>query len=179
MLYYNLDKEEVEGVVEEMGYKLPENYFETNFDYYINRTTHGSTLSRLVHAYLANIINRRSLSMQLFQEALTSDYVDIQGGTTGEGIHCGVMAGTVYLVLSSYAGLNLRSDKVKICPKLPESWDNIKFGFNFRDEQYQLAISEKEIEVLVKSHSKKNIIIHLCGKEFFIPVNVSKKFSIN
>ncbi|MBE9510259.1 MAG: HAD-IA family hydrolase [Bacteroidetes bacterium] len=179
MLYYNLDKEEVEGVVEEMGYKLPDNYFEANFDYYINRTTHGSTLSRLVHAYLANLINRKKLSMQLFQEALTSDYVDIQGGTTGEGIHCGVMAGTVYSVLNSYAGVNLRSDVVKICPKLPGSWDKIKFGFKFRDEQYQLVIGEKEIEILIKSPSKKKINIHLCGKEFPIPVNVNKKLGIN
>ena len=179
MLYYNLDKEEVEKVIEEMGYKLPDNYFEANFDYYINRTTHGSTLSRLVHAYLANILNRRGLSMKLFQEALTSDYVDIQGGTTGEGIHCGVMAGTVYSVLNSYAGLNLRSDIVKICPKLPESWEKIKFGFKFRDEQYQLVIGEKEIEILVKSHSKKKINIHLCGKIISIPVNVNKKLIIN
>jgi len=179
MLYFNLDKEEVEKVIEEMGYKLPDNYFEANFDYYINRTTHGSTLSRLVHAYLANIINRRSLSMKLFQESLTSDYVDIQGGTTGEGVHCGVMAGTVYLALSSYAGLNLRSDIVKISPKLPESWDKLKFGFKFRDEKYRLVIGEKEIEILIKSPSKKKIKIDLCGKEFSIPVNVNKKISIN
>ena len=117
--------------------------------------------------------------MKLFQEALTSDYVDIQGGTTGEGIHCGVMAGTVYSVLNSYAGLNLRSDIVKICPKLPESWEKIKFGFKFRDEQYQLVIGEKEIEILVKSHSKKKINIHLCGKIISIPVNVNKKLIIN
>ena len=179
MLYYNLDKEEVEEVVEEMGYKLPDKYFEANFDYYITRTTHGSTLSRLVHAYLANLINKRKLSKQLFQESLTSDYNDIQGGTTGEGIHCGVMAGTVCLVLNSYAGLNLRSDIVKICPKLPESWDNLIFGFKFRDEHYRLVVREKEIEILVKSPFRKEIIIHLCGKEFSIPVNVNKRISIN
>jgi len=89
------------------------------------------------------------------------------------------MAGTVCLVLNSYAGLNLRSDIVKICPKLPESWDKITFGFKFRDEHYRLVVREKEIEILAKSPSRKEIIIHLCGKEFPIPVNVNRKVNIN
>jgi len=36
-------------------------------------------------------------SWDLYLEALTSDYIDIQGGTTKEGIHAGVMAGTVLM----------------------------------------------------------------------------------
>lgn len=175
MLYYILDKEEVEKVLFEMGYNLPDNYFEANFDYYINRTSHGSTLSRLVHAYLANLTDRKELSLKLFKEALTSDFIDIQGGTTGEGIHCGVMAGTVYSILSSYAGLNLRSDVVKICPELPELWNNIKFSFNFRDEKYEMETGKDEIQVLIKSASKNKINLHLCGKKIDVPVDVKKK----
>ena len=45
--------------------------------------------------------------------------------------------------------------------------------------QAQVSKTEKEIEILVKSPFRKEIIIHLCGKEFSIPVNVNKKLSIN
>jgi hypothetical protein len=41
------------------------------------------------------------------------------------------------------------------------------------------VIGGKEIEILIKSPSKKKINIHLCGKGFSIPVNVNKKLSIN
>ena len=64
---------------------FPDDYLENNFDYYIERTSHGSTLSRLVHARLAWLMGRKELGWGLYMDALRSDLVDIQGGTTGEG----------------------------------------------------------------------------------------------
>jgi trehalose/maltose hydrolase-like predicted phosphorylase len=68
-----------------MGYKLPADFAEKNFNYYIARTSHGSTLSRLVHARLAWEMEMLDRGWELYMDALRSDLVDIQGGTTGEG----------------------------------------------------------------------------------------------
>jgi alpha,alpha-trehalase len=46
----------------------------------------------------------------VFQEALLSDVVDIQGGTTPEGVHLGLMAGTVDVRQRCDTGLELRGD---------------------------------------------------------------------
>jgi len=85
-----LKKEEVDALLADMGYNLPEDYLEKNLRFYLARTSHGSTLSRVVHAQLANMVGDESLSWELYYDALESDYNDIQGGTTGEApLHCG------------------------------------------------------------------------------------------
>ena len=132
MSFYNLGESEVTRIIESLGYRLPEDYMKTNFDYYIDRTSHGSTLSRLVHARLAWQMGNREIGWSLYLEALRSDLVDIQGGTTGEGIHCGVMAGTVYDVISTYAGLNLRGNIPELNPSLPYHWKGLDFRFMHR-----------------------------------------------
>ena len=61
-------------------------------DYYLRRTSHGSTLSKVVHAWLLARRDRRQ-AWEYFLQALDSDVADVQGGTTREGIHLGAMAG--------------------------------------------------------------------------------------
>ena len=92
-----------------LGYKLPADYLQRNLEYYFGRTSHGSTLSRIVHARLASIAGNREMSWNLYSDALASDFVDIQGGTTAEGIHAGVMAGTVLIALSYICRYFVRS----------------------------------------------------------------------
>ena len=53
---------------------------------YQARTSHGSNLSRVVHAWVLSRSNRRE-SWDLFRAALESDVGDLQCGTTPEGIH--------------------------------------------------------------------------------------------
>ena len=72
-------------------------------DYYDRRTSHGSTLSLVTYAGVLAGLDPTS-SWQRFLEALDSDVGDVQGGTTKEGIHMGVMSGTLDLLQRSYAG---------------------------------------------------------------------------
>ena len=165
MTFYNLDKEEVDRMLQRLGYKMPAAYFRKNLDYYLARTSHGSTLSRVVHARLALLADEKQLSWELYHDALTSDYQDIQGGTTGEGIHAGVMAGTIWVALTAYAGLNLRTDVVKLNPDLPQHWRRISFGFSFQGDEYECEIKQNILRIKVTSSEKKNIRIEVNGVE--------------
>ena len=66
-------------------------------DYYDRRTSHGSTLSLITYAGGLAGLDPAS-SWRRFVEALESDLGDVQGGTTKEGIHMGVMSGTLDLL---------------------------------------------------------------------------------
>jgi trehalose/maltose hydrolase-like predicted phosphorylase len=165
MSFYNLGTAEVQGILNGLGYDLKEDFAKRNFNYYLERTSHGSTLSRLVHARLAWEMGMPDKGWELFMDALRSDLVDIQGGTTGEGIHCGVMAGTVYDVLVSYAGLNLRGDAPALDPKLPGHWKGLDFRFNFRGKTYFVSISGQQIKISGENMGKDQIKFHLCGEE--------------
>ncbi|MBE9492563.1 MAG: beta-phosphoglucomutase family hydrolase, partial [Bacteroidetes bacterium] len=156
MTFYNFDQETVDGIFSSLGLNLPEDYLEKNLAYYLQRTSHGSTLSKIVHARLANMIQDKELSWKLYHDALTSDYQDIQGGTTGEGIHAGVMAGTILVAIQSFAGLNLQGDFASFSPNLPEHWRKISFGFNFKETKYFCVVLKDKIEILA---SRKTSII--------------------
>ncbi|MDD3961748.1 MAG: beta-phosphoglucomutase family hydrolase [Bacteroidales bacterium] len=140
MIFYNLNNETVTALLQEMGYQVPSGYIADNLDYYLQRTSHGSTLSRVVHAYLARVIGQDDLSWELFQEALQSDANDIQGGTTAEGIHAGVMAGTLEIVQKAFAGLDLRGNTIIFNPKMPKHWRRMTFRFRFRGERFEADI---------------------------------------
>ncbi len=170
MTYYLLNEEEVRRIIEKMGYNYGKDFFRKHFDYYIRRTSHGSTLSRVVHAYLANKMGNRKIGWNLYMEALTSDYMDIQGGTTGEGIHAGVMGGTVMEVLTNFCGIDLHSDPLKIDPRLPEHWKKVRFGFTFRKNYYIFELYPDRFRLRVKARKpdSKKVSIIVRGKEHAI-----------
>ena len=163
MTFYNLGEKEVSHLIQTLGYRIPQDYFRTNFDYYLHRTSHGSTLSRLVHARLAWKMGDKETGWGLYLDALRSDLVDIQGGTTGEGIHCGVMAGTVVDVVYTYAGLEINGDIPGLHPTLPERWKSLEFGFLFRGLRYQVRISGKKLTISCMGCGKKEIKVDICG----------------
>lgn len=169
MTSYNLGSEEVQRIMHELGYDVPEDFAKRNFDYYIARTAHGSTLSRLVHARLAWELGMTDTGWELYMDALRSDLLDIQGGTTGEGIHCGVMAGTVFNVMASYAGLDLRGDIPSIDPKLPEHWKGLDFSFTFKGKTFLVSISGQQVKISCKNRGTDQIKFHLCGEEIELP----------
>ncbi len=164
MAFYNLEADEITGILEGLGYSTGANLLADNFDFYIQRTSHGSTLSRIVHAYLANRLGRRDFAWGLYMEALSSDYVDIQGGTTGEGIHAGVMGSTLLFVIRSIAGIKFNGKILSMEPQLPEGWKNVKFGFAFRKNNYTFEIFPRSIIVEMKNADDQPVEISISGK---------------
>ncbi len=174
MAFYNLGNEEVTRMLVNMGYDVPDDYIKKNFDYYIQRTSHGSTLSRLVHARLAYKAGQTDTAWKLYMESLESDLNDIQGGTTGEGIHCGVMGGTVYDTLVAFAGLDLSGEVPVLNPKLPAGWKSMEFQFGFRGDRCLVTISGSDGKIIVTESEKTKIKLHICGNDLeLVPGQVS------
>ena len=163
MTYYNLGEEEVEKLITHLGYAGIENRLEKNFNYYLERTSHGSTLSRVVHAFLAKLTGNADLCKKLYFEALASDYVDIQGGTTGEGIHVGVMGGTVLSAITIFAGLNWMGETLRLDPELPHNWKELSFNFEFRGGQYKFRITPGKLHAIFSSPEVREARIFVRG----------------
>lgn len=157
MIFYNLKKDEVDLLLSEMGYSLPEDYLEKNLHYYLKRTSHGSTLSKVVHSQLANMVGNKELSWKLYNDALESDYNDVQGGTTGEGIHAGVMAGTLLIALSNFAGIDLRGDKLSINPQMPQRWTAIATKLQFKQIDWKVEVTGEMVDVVASKETTVTI----------------------
>ncbi|MFG1807749.1 glycoside hydrolase family 65 protein [Streptomyces sp. NPDC049040] len=120
MLGYLFPPAELASLFRRLGYRLDDDRWLATVDHYLARTSHGSTLSGLVHGWVL-ARSRRADAWTYVREALLGDVADIQGGTTGEGIHLGAMGGTLDLVQRGLTGLEPRPDTLRLDPvPLPE-----------------------------------------------------------
>lgn len=146
MLFYLFSAEALIEIFSRLGYRFDGSMIPRNIDYYLHRTSHGSTLSGIVHAWVL-ARSCRCGSWTLFKQALESDISDIQGGTTAEGIHLGAMAGTVDLLQRCYTGLELRGDELWFNPALPDELSRLKFRLRHRGHSLRVEIADGVLSV--------------------------------
>jgi trehalose/maltose hydrolase-like predicted phosphorylase len=140
MLGYLFAPDELSGLFGRLGYRLDEAAWRRTVDYYLARTSHGSTLSGLVHGWVLGRA-RHGEAWTRVKEALASDVADVQGGTTEEGIHLGAMAGTLDLVQRGLTGLETRDGALWLDPApLPELGE---FGFSVRHQGVGVRVRMK------------------------------------
>ncbi|MFE0583183.1 glycoside hydrolase family 65 protein [Streptomyces sp. NPDC058874] len=115
MLGYLFRPSELARLFARLGYRLDDELWRRTVAYYLRRTCHGSTLSSLVHGWVL-ARQQGGSAWRYCQEALLSDIADVQGGTTGEGIHLGAMGGTLDLVERGIVGLDPGTDGLHVDP---------------------------------------------------------------
>ena len=110
-----------------------------SIDYYLPRTSNGSTLCRIVHSWV--LARRdRTRSWQMLKEALESDISDVQGGTTAEGIHLGAMAGTVDLVQRGQTALEIIDGVLHLNPCVPEELEQIELRLLYQGSRLEAEV---------------------------------------
>ena len=162
MLFYLLSSDELGEIFARLGYDYDEGTIPQAVDYYLERTAHGSTLSRVVHAWVL-ARSDRSRSWEFFLEALESDVSDTQGGTTAEGIHLGAMVGTLDLLQRCYTGLEVREDVLWLNPQLPTELRRLAFTILYRGQLVELEFADDRVTVASQTTSGIPISIGLDG----------------
>ncbi|MDV3296326.1 MAG: beta-phosphoglucomutase family hydrolase [Brachybacterium paraconglomeratum] len=146
MLFYLFSAEGLSELFARLGYPFESAVIPRTIDYYLQRTSEGSTLSGVVHAWVL-ARSARSRSWPLFVQALRSDIDDIQGGTTAEGIHLGAMAGTVDLLQRCYPGLELRAGELRFHPRLPDEIERLSFQLHYRGHSLAVELTPRALTV--------------------------------
>ena len=163
MLFYLLSSDELSELFGHLGYRFEPEMIPRNIDYYLDRTSHGSTLSAVVHAWVL-ARSQRERAADLFVRALESDVADIQGGTTAEGIHLAAMAGSVDLLQRCFSGLELRRDRLILNPYWPEELGRLEFTIQYRDHPLTLQLSGTSAEVRAGSSLERPVLV-VCRDE--------------
>ena len=159
MLGYLFPPSELRALFDRLGHRLDEDIWRRTVDYYLARTSHGSTLSSVVHAWVLARA-RRSEAWRFCQEALRSDIADVQGGTTGEGIHLGAMAGTLDFVQRGLSGLETRRQALWLDPVPPPELSSYEFAVRYQGHwgvRLRFEPGRLEIEVPPSNRSPINI----------------------
>lgn len=163
MLFYLFSPEELRGLFARLGYEFDEEALRRNVEYYQTRTSHGSTLSKVV---FTSVVHRQDCEAgcKLFLSALRSDLYDVQGGTTPEGVHLGAMGGTVDIVTRHYAGLELGREAVSLAPDMPGRMRRLRFRFQHRRRWYDAEITHHRLLVSVDEAEPRTVSVEVYGR---------------
>jgi alpha,alpha-trehalase len=177
MLFYLFSAEELEELFARLGYPFPADTIPKNVAYYAARTSHGSTLSRVVDSWVLARSDRAG-SWRLFCEALESDVADIQGGTTAEGIHLGAMAGTVDLVQRGYTGIETRGDVLRLNPRLPEELGCLRMSLRYRGHALDLEVRQDALEVRARDSNSVPLALVVVDTPHTLAPGEARRFEL-
>jgi alpha,alpha-trehalase len=164
MMIYLLPPKDLARIFQRLGYRFEEDTVRKTVAYYLPRTSHGSTLSKVVHASVIDRIDR-ARSWDLFQEALQADFADVQGGTTPEGIHLGAMGGTLDIVFRHYAGIDTTGDTIAFHPRLPEELRRLRLRVRHRGRWYGLEVSQDRFVLEIEPGPPGPVRVRVFGDE--------------
>ena len=150
MLFFLFPPDELRRLFEQLGYAHDSQMARRTVEYYDQRTSHGSTLSLITHAGVLAALDPES-SWERFMAALESDMGDLQGGTTKEGIHMGVMSGTLDLLQRSYLGCSVLDGVLHFEPRLVDRLDGLVFSMQFRGTSIRISVKGVELTVLARA----------------------------
>ena len=177
MLFYLFSQEALSAIFKKLGYDFDPESIPKNIEYYRKRTAHGSTLSQVIHSWVY-ARSHRDESWRRFREALMSDFRDVQGGTTHEGIHLGAMAGTLDLVQRCYSGLEIRDDVLWFNPQLPQNMNAVSFHLRYRSHWIKLNIDHKKLTIHFDKGWANPVTIGVKGQTHKFETNDHKEFNL-
>ena len=173
MLFYLLSADELRELFARLGYPFEYDTIPKNVEYYTARTSHGSTLSKVVHAWVL-VRSDRERAWQLLSEALESDLLDLQGGTTPEGVHLGAMAGAVDLVQRAFTGLETRDEVLWLDPRIPEELSRLDLRLRYRRHWgLEIEITRDRVRVSARPADTYPIRIGIWGEIFELHAGAS------
>ncbi|MCK5836894.1 MAG: glycoside hydrolase family 65 protein, partial [Desulfobacula sp.] len=146
MLFYLFSAETLKKMFIRMDYPFGKELISKNINYYLSRTTNGSSLALVIHSWI-EARQARKRSWKLFSKAIEIDMVEDQTKSTREGIHLAAMSGCIDILQRGYAGLEIRSDILILNPLLPKSINRISFHIRYRKHWLDLEITQDEVTV--------------------------------
>ena len=163
MLFYLFSAEELDELLTRLGYPFSHDTIPNSVAYYAARTSQGSTLCRVVFAWVL-ARSDRPRSMTFFADALQSDVTDIQQGTTAEGVHLGAMAGTVDLIQRVSTGIEAKGDVLKLDPELPLEMEALDMRIRYRGHSLDLQLTRDALTVRGHDHEAAPISLCVAGE---------------
>lgn len=166
MLFYLFSYEELSEIFSDLNYPFSQEILIKNINYYMKRTSHGSTLSKAVFAAILHYIDQDA-AMGYYEEVLQSDITDLQGGTTPEGIHLGAMAAGINIILYYFVGLRFQNNSLSFNPKLPKHIDRLKFNLQYHDKQFKMMLDHSQFHITCLDEIKEDFYILINNKKHF------------
>ena len=175
MLFYLLPEEEIAALLERLGYPADHAVLERTVKHHLERTTHASSLSRVVYA---GALARRdpAASWELFREAQFTDLAESE--STADGVHLGAMAGTIGVMQSHYLGLGVKGDALRVDPAVPEAMGRLCLEVHYRRCELRLEATSISLEVGSAPTNTGSVNVVCWGRTAEVRPGASVKFDL-
>ncbi|GIZ50135.1 hypothetical protein NCCP691_01490 [Noviherbaspirillum aridicola] len=135
-LFYLLGEDEVTGMLRRLGYAFGREDILRTARYYLPRTVHRSSLSRVVYCgALARLDPAQSWDFWL--HALETDLNPLKGESVQEGVHLGAMGSTIDILQRRYLGISATPQGLRIDPAPPPGLGRVSLGLRYRGLRLQ------------------------------------------
>jgi kojibiose phosphorylase len=146
-----------------------------NYQYYINKTVHKSSLSPSINSLIAAGVGDLNRAYDLFNVSLHADIANLYDNTA-EGIHAASLGGTWQALISGFAGVKLAKEKLSINPNLPRRWKKINFSLLFRGDTVNFELTQQVVKIKIRSKHKKKLALEIFNKREQARTNKSYTF---
>jgi len=177
MLLYLFSAEELRGLLHDLGYAFPPDAVVRTVDFYRTRSTHGSTLSSVVHSWV-EARRDRAQSWNFLRQALECDLDDMSEGSTHEGIHLGAMAGSIDMIVRCYTGLEIRNDMLWLHPVLPDEVGSVNFLVYYREQPIRLHLTRGTLRLQLLAGEAPPIRVRVDGQEAVLSPGQAGSFTL-
>jgi trehalose/maltose hydrolase-like predicted phosphorylase len=177
MLFYLFSADELGELFTRLGYSMDHDTIPNTVNYYVARTSYGSTLCRVVYSWVL-ARSDRPRSMAFFAEALQSDVVDSQHGTAAEGVHLGAMAGTVDQVLRVCTGIEVKGDVLLFNPELPPEVECLETRMRYRGHSLNLRLTRDAFTLSSEDMVVAPIALSVAGKLYDYVSGTTRVFEL-
>ena len=125
---------------------FPPEIKKANFDYYEPKTLHDSSLSLSTHSILAGDLGDREMAYNLFRRACGIDLgPDMR--TSDAGVHAASLGGIWQCVAMGFGGLRMLDGKLRIDPRLPSEWTELRFPFYWHGKKITARITRQTLSL--------------------------------
>lgn len=160
-------------------YLLPDLFnFKTkksNYDFYIHRTLHTSSLSFCIHSLIALECGDIDKAYHFFNLSLRADISNLHRNTE-KGIHGASLGGTWQAVIHGFAGVKIRRDILCINPRMPHSWQKMIFSICWKADHIKLKINNNTVKIKIISRKKKKTQIEIFNRPYNLETNKDYSF---
>ncbi|MFH1318943.1 MAG: glycosyl hydrolase family 65 protein [Candidatus Omnitrophota bacterium] len=146
-----------------------------NYNFYISRTIHTSSLSMPSHSLIASEVGDINRAYSFFNVSLRADISNLYGNTK-EGIHAASLGGTWQAVVFGFGGVKVKKEKLFISPRMPRSWGKMVFSLSWKGDMVKLEITNNLIKIKVVSSQQKTVEIGIFDKLTQIKTNKAYSF---
>jgi kojibiose phosphorylase len=134
-----------------------------NFEFYEARTLHKSSLSPAIHAIMGLDVGDADRALAYFGRSAFVDLADNQGNTR-DGIHIASAGGTWQVVVFGFAGFRIRDDVLTFAPRLPESWQRIRFRLTWRGLPVSVDVGHQDATFRLEASADTTLTIEVAGR---------------